>query len=194
GSFEGDVDGNLSNSRFNHPRGIAIDGSNIVYVADTGNLKIRRILPGGEVSTYADQIMYSGPTGIAASAGGIVYIVDSNSHRIYAVSPNGGAFSFAGRREGYEDGIGEDAAFKFPRDLAVDRDGNVYIADEGNHKIRKISPEGIVTTVAGDNPGNDDGIADVARFRFPYGLAVDQQGNIFIADTRNHRVRKIVQD
>jgi DNA-binding beta-propeller fold protein YncE len=101
--------------------------------------------------------------------------------------------TLAGSDEGFADGSGAEARFSGAVDVAVDAGGNVYVADSANHRVRKITPEGVVTTLAGSGePGNADGPAGEAQFRAPEGVAVDADGNVIVADTGNHRVRKIV--
>jgi len=101
--------------------------------------------------------------------------------------------TLAGSSEGYADGSGSAAQFSGPLDVAVDAQGNVYVADTANHRIRKITPDGAVTTLAGSGtPGNADGPATEARFRGPEEVTVDSAGNVYVADTGNHRIRKIV--
>ena len=101
--------------------------------------------------------------------------------------------TLAGSSTGYADGAGSAAQFNGPLDVAVDAQGNLYVADSANHRIREITPGGTVTTLAGSGtPGNADGPATEARFRAPEGVAVDSAGNVYVADTGNHRIRKIV--
>ena len=101
--------------------------------------------------------------------------------------------TLAGSSAGYADGSGSIAQFSGPLDVAVDAQGNLYVADTANHRIRKITPGRAVTTLAGSGtPGNADGPAIEARFRGPEGVAVDSAGNVYVADTGNHRIRKVV--
>ena len=194
GSTMGSADGVGTEAQFNFPRGVAVDLEGNVYVADTKNLAIRKVTPDGTVTRIGNQIMFSGPSGVAVNHEGALYVVDSNSHRIYLIAPNGEAGSLAGRREGDTDGVGGAAEFRYPRGLGMDTQGNSYVADEGNHKIRKVTPDGTVTTYAGGMNGNEDGSVDLAQFNYPYALSVDAQGNLYVADTANHRIRKITQE
>jgi sugar lactone lactonase YvrE len=144
----------------------------------------------------AAQSRFSDPFGVAVDAQGVVYVADGgDSNRIRRIDRNGVVSTFAGGREGFADGVGSAAAFHTPSALALDRFGNLYVADTGNHAIRKIAPDGGVTTLAGDGqPGDADGQGRAARFRAPVGLAVDRQGNVYVADTYNDRIRRITAD
>lgn len=136
------------------------------------------------------------PFGIAIDTQGTLYVSDGGErNRIQKISPEGVVALFAGSVEGFKDGVAEKAAFNTPSALAVDTYGNVFIADTGNHAIRKITPEGVVTTLAGTGqPGFRDGSAREAQFNGPIGIAVDRLGQIWVADTYNDRVRLITPD
>ena len=136
------------------------------------------------------------PTSIAIDASGNVYIADSANHVIRKVSSGGAVTTFAGLAglSGTADGFQTVARFNTPSGVTLDTSGNVYVADTGNHTIRRISPEGQVTTLAGSGGliGNADGTGAAARFSFPFDLTVDSAGNLYVADTLNHAIRKIV--
>lgn len=136
------------------------------------------------------------PFGVAVGEDGTVYFSESGErNRIRKISPEGVVTILAGSSEGFADGAGEQALFNTPSALAIDADGNLYVADTGNNRIRKITPQGLVTTVAGDGAaGYADGPAAQARFNGPIGVAVDKQRNLYVADTYNDRIRKITAD
>jgi sugar lactone lactonase YvrE len=141
----------------------------------------------GSPTTLAD------PFGVAVAEDKTVYVSDAGeSNRIRKIAPDGSFTVLAGGSEGFADDTGAQASFNTPSGLAIDEDGNLYVADTGNNRIRKVTPEGVVTTVAGDGTaGYVDGPAAQARFNGPIGVAVDDGGNIYVADTYNDRIRKI---
>lgn len=139
------------------------------------------------------QAGFSDPFGIAVTADGTIYVADAGeSNRIRKITPEGVVTTFAGSSEGFADGAGNAAAFHTPSGVALDADGNLYVADTGNNRIRKVTPEGQVSTVAGDGTaGFLDGPAAQARFNGPIGVAVDSNGKIIVADSYNDRIRVI---
>lgn len=141
---------------------------------------------------------FNRPHGLAADVHGNVYIADTGSHTIRKLSPDGSVVTLAGAagQAGASDGFGADARFWSPQGVAVDAEGNVYVADTGNHAIRKISPDGRVTVVAGSPglAGDVEGAGGVARFKRPLRVAVDASGNLFVLDQANYKVRKIGTD
>lgn len=139
---------------------------------------------------------FAEPFGIAVGADEVTYVADAgDSHRVRRISPSGTVTTLAGGGEGFRDGRGEAARFSTPSGLAIGPDGSLYVADTGNHAIRRISPDGHVMTVAGDGrPGDQDGPASQARFNGPVGLAVHVDGTIVVADTYNDRIRLIGTD
>jgi sugar lactone lactonase YvrE len=204
----GAADGIGAQARFSSPGGIAVDDAGNIYVADTGNNTIRKISPAGEVRTLAGMAGQSGqlddigatarflaPLGIAVDGAGNVYVSEFAHNTIRKISPQGSVITLAGSaaNPGWRDGLGDNAHFRNPWALAVDRAGNVYVADKDNSVIRKITPDGRVSTVAG-KPGESgfaDGPGGTARFKEPHGVAVDGSGNLYVADTANNAVRKI---
>jgi len=182
-------------------------------VADTENHRIRKLTPTGEVSTLAgsDKSGFPGgdfadgkgkeawffmPTGITIDIAGNLYVADTGNSRIRKVTPEGVVSTFAGSVDGFMDGKGSAARFNRLLGLTMDKDGNLYVADGGNHRIRKVSPQGEVSTVAGSAEGFGkgayvDGKGSEARFEHPYGIAIDAAGNLYVAEGRNHRIRKV---
>ncbi|HVF73349.1 MAG TPA: protein kinase [Chthoniobacterales bacterium] len=134
-------------------------------------------------------------TGVTIAADGTIYLADFSEHTIRQITPDGGMNEFAGNHgaTGSNDGIGAVARFNHPGAVALDTEGNIYVADTNNHSVRKITPARFVTTVAGKagEPGGDDGPASAARFNYPTGVAADNQGNVWVADFGNHTIRKI---
>jgi DNA-binding beta-propeller fold protein YncE len=136
---------------------------------------------------------FSDPFGIALAKDGTVYISDAGDHnRISKLTPDGQVATLAGGNEGFSDGNGTTAAFNTPSTIAIDANGNLYVADTNNNRIRRVTLQGEVSTLAGDGTaGYADGPATQARFNGPIGVAVDEHGNVFVADTYNDLVRKI---
>jgi len=139
---------------------------------------------------------FSDPFGAVADAHGNVFVAEGGaSHRIRRIGPDGMVSTFAGGSAGFADGRGGAAAFDTPSALAIDRLGNLYVADTGNNAIRKVAPDGSVSTLAGGGaPGDADGIGRAARFNGPLGVAVDRDGIVWVADTYNDRIRRIGRD
>lgn len=152
--------------------------------------------PGFADAAAPAQARFADPFGIAVDGEGNVYVADAgDSNRIRKVLPEGIVSTLAGGREGFADGAGAQAAFNTPSAIALDGDGNLFVADTGNNRIRKITPEGIVSTVAGEGTaGYADGAAGEAQFNAPVGVAVDERGNVYVADTYNDRIRQITPE
>ncbi len=201
----GSADGTGSAARFNWPSSVAIDGAGYTYVTEFNNHTIRKISPAGEVTTLAGLAGVAGsadgtgsaarfyhPHGVAADGAGYLYVADDYNHTIRKISPSGEVTTLAGLAgvAGSADGSGSAARFNMTLGLGVDRTGHVYVGENG-HTIRKISPAGMVTTIGGlaSNPGGTDGTGIAARFRAPAAIAVDGDGNLYIADTWNHTIR-----
>jgi sugar lactone lactonase YvrE len=265
----GDANGSGSAARFYGPTGLATDSAGNIYVADTGNDTIREITPQGAVTTFAGEPQVPGsndsatgtahfnqPSGVAVDASGNVYVADSGNGTIRAITPDGTVTTLAGTPGifgnfdatgplaqfdglasltidsagnlyavdagncnvrtittgatpgvvttvagptgaegvcGYTDGPGTSARFSSPLGIAIDGEGNLYIADENNQVVRAISPQGVVTTFAGTQGvrGSADGTGSAASFHSPTGTAVDGNGNVYVADSQNYTIRKI---
>lgn len=148
----------------------------------------------GHLDGPGGQAQFSWPMGIAY-VNGALYVTDVRNHTIRKIGADGRVTTFAGCREGFADGKGALARLAYPRDIAADAAGNLYVADATNHRIRKISPAGVVTTVAGTGKqGHQDGPGRTATFHSPWGIAVGRDGIVFVADTGNHLIRRIGTD
>jgi sugar lactone lactonase YvrE len=152
--------------------------------------------PGAADAAAATRARFGEPFGVAVGGDGSVYVADAGeSNRVRKITPEGSVSTLAGGAEGYADGAGAAASFDTPSALAVDADGNLYVADTGNHRVRKVTPEGSVTTLAGDGTaGFRDGPARAAQFNAPVGVAVDREGRVYVADTYNDRIRVITKE
>ena len=153
--------------------------------------------PGVEDAAALGGARFREPFGVAADDEGNVFVTDAGeSNRVRKISPEGQVTTLAGGREGFADGAGAAASFHTPSALALDDEGNLYVADTGNHRVRKVTKEGLVTTLAGSGgPGHADGPALAgALFDTPCAVAVDKEGNLYVADTGNNRLRKLSKD
>ncbi|MCY0916356.1 hypothetical protein [Massilia antarctica] len=208
----GFADGAGSQARFNTPLGITVDASGNVYVADTLNLRIRKITPAGVVTTIAGngvrgyldgpalQASFGDPWGIAVDKAGTVYFSDRQLGMIHKLTPEGVVSTIVGRlgTPVLTDGRGADVTLNQPSGLAIDKDNNLYVAETAG-KIRIVTPAGWVGTVAGSYPSTApyipgvDGTGDVATFSEPRGVAVDAAGVVYIVDRSAARIRKVVE-
>ena len=204
-------DGRGEEARFHFPTGLVMAADGSLLVTDMFNHRLRRVLPDGMVSTvagweshgFADGegtgARFNSPWGIAVDRHGTVYISDCGNHCIRKVSPCWAVSTLCGSTQrGHADDLGVAAHFDRPRGLVLDAEGNLIVADAGNHCIRKVSvSDGRVTTVAGSRAGGNaakahaDGRNLAARFNAPCGVAVDGNNAIFVSDWYNHRVRMI---
>jgi hypothetical protein len=210
----GFVNGDTLAARFRSPFGMCSNKAGNLYIADGGNHCIRKITPAGQVSTLggtgaagykdttAEAALFNNPTGVCADDSGNVYVSDFQNHRVRKISAGGDVTTIAGNgTPGYADGAPGSASFNYPRGICRDAAGNLYIGDSWNHRIRKIAPDGTVSTFAGGGSaigvGTTGSLKDAqdtsARFYTPAGVTIDGFGNLYVADAYNHRIRKITQ-
>jgi sugar lactone lactonase YvrE len=204
-AYAGVEDGAARSASFSDPFGVAVDRRGNIYVSDAGQSnRIRRITTEGKVETIAGstegfsdgdarKAQFNTPSGIALDKKGNIVIADTSNNRIRRLSSDGQVSTLAGTgAAGFKDGPSAEAEFDGPIGVAIDKQGNTIVADSYNDAIRRISADGTVNTIAGiGSPGSLDGNASIASFNTPSGVAVDSQGNIFVADTGNSAVRKI---
>jgi kumamolisin len=209
-----------SGGQFNAPTGVAVDGSGNVYVADSGNDVIREISPGGNVTTFAGQVgtagytdgpagqaLFDAPNGLALDTAGNVYVADTGNCEVRKITPGGVVSTIAGQPAtgGYLDGPGTSALFNSPAGVFVDGSGNIFVADclfpdvssnaTGNNLLRRISPAGVVSTLAGQpgNEGSANGTGTVAEFDSVQAVAMNSTGTFYLADAFNQTIRMGVQ-
>jgi len=192
GSDKGNSDGRGAEAKFDAPRGIAVTPDGIVYVADTNNDSVKKIDQEGNVRSFPGG--FGTITGIAVDQEGLVYIVSASGHSIWKLDYENSQSDYVAGNNGEGDEDGSPSKFRFPKDIVVDHEGNLYVADEGNNKIRKITTDNQVETYAGGTFGSNDGSGINAQFKLPYGLAIGSGGTLYVADTGNHRIRKIIQE
>jgi sugar lactone lactonase YvrE len=199
----GYLDGNGAQAQFDGPLAVAVDNNDDVYVADTYNDCIRRVSPAGEVTTVAGapgpgfkdgdagSAQFNTPCGIAIDPSGALFISDTGNNAIRRISASGEVSTVAGGSRGRLDGRGRDASFDNPVGIALTHDGFLFVTDEESGRIRRVSPDGQVSTYAGRRPGFADGFGEAARLNGPTGIAVDREGNLYVCDTSNYLIRLI---
>jgi sugar lactone lactonase YvrE len=202
-----DVDGDLGSASFLSTFGLSFDPKDTLYVADGQARKIKKIHANG-VATFAGtgagssqdgpgpSATFAYPLDVASDRRGNLYVADFFNYKIRKITPEGQVTTLAGAgTEGSADGPGATATFAAPVQLTVDADGFVYVAETVGI-IRRVSPEGFVTTIAGKAGvrGTADGVGDAARFNVPSGIAVDEQGTVYVSDSANKTIRKLVAD
>ena len=203
----GSADGTGSAASFYAPSGVAVDAAGTVYVADQTNHLIRKITPAGVVSTFAGTVGAPGsadgagtaasfyyPTGLALDAAGTLYVTDLYNFTIRKITPAGVVSTFVGLAgtSGFADGPGTAARFDQPTGVAVDAGGTLYVCDRNNNRIRKVTPAGVVSTLAGTGAqGSANGAGTAATFNRPFGVGVDAGGIVYVADRYNNQIRRI---
>ena len=205
-------DGNSAlNAAFGGPTAVGFDQTGNLYIVDTEDLRVRKINANGVVSTLAGNGEYGSagdngpassarfnqPRGVVADASGGVYVADYQNHRIRKIDATGTIKTIAGNgSQGFsgDGGPAVNAQLNYPRNLAIDGAGNLYVADSQNNRIRKIGTDGTISTVAGNGTAGfsgDGGPATSAKLNYPYAVAVGNSGSLYIADTENYRIRKV---
>ncbi|MFF7380884.1 RICIN domain-containing protein [Streptomyces massasporeus] len=201
-------------AQLKNPREVAVDGAGNLYIADAGNHRIRKVTVDGKISTFAGTgtassggdgglataAQVNSPLGVAVDSVGTLYICEYGGHRVRKVTTDGKISTYAGN--GSPGALGDggpavSAQLRHPVGLAVDGAGNLYIADYYNHRIRKVTSDGTISTVAGKgtaNFGGDGGPATAAQLNYPVAVVVDSTGALYISDHTNHRVRKVTTD
>jgi sugar lactone lactonase YvrE len=211
--FSGDG-GPAASAQLYSPNAVAVDAADTLFIADTGNGRIRKVTPDGAITTVAGNGGIWGcggdggpatstglyaPGGVAVDAWGNLFIAETGSNRIRKVTPDGVISTVAGKGGiwGFsgDGGPATTAELNYPDGVAVDMAGNLFIADHYNDRIRKVTPWGVISTVAGSGEiwgfGGDDGLATAAQLYHPNGVAVDASGNLYISDSDNHRICRV---
>ncbi|RKN64978.1 hypothetical protein D7231_27210 [Streptomyces klenkii] len=196
------------------PYGVALDAAGNLYIADYQNHRVRKVGPDGIITTVAGdgskgyggdggpatEASLKDPAGVALDGQGNLYIADRSNQRVRKVGPDGVIVTVAGDGTaafGGDGGPATAASLNFPHAMVADGAGTLYIADDYNHRVRKVGPDGTITTVAGDGSdgfSGDGGPATAASLHFPHAVAVDGAGNLYIADRYNYRVRRVGPD
>jgi uncharacterized protein (TIGR03437 family) len=209
-NFAGDG-GPASAAQLNGATAMSVDGEGNLYIADAANQRIRRISSGGAIDTVLGNgtpgfagdfgspagAVFNTPRGVAAELGGAIYVADTLNNRVRKYTPGGNVFTYAGNGNAAyfgDGGSATSASINAPEGLALDAAGNVYIADTNDNAVRKVTPNGIITTIAGNGLtgfAGDGGLATRAQLNRPRAVAVDSAGNVYVADTGNHRVRRV---
>ncbi len=203
----GAADGSGRSARFAFPGGVRVDPSGNLFVADSSNYTIRKVTPGGVVTTVAGtpgksgsadgpaaKAQFAGIGGVAIDSAGNLFVADSGNYTIRKITPAGVVSTFAGLAgtRGDTDGTGTAARLYDPQNLAIDSADNIYVPDGAGNVVRKITPAGVVTTLAGSGAtGSADGTGLAAQFNNPTGIAVDPRGIVYVADNGNNTVRRI---
>jgi hypothetical protein len=184
---------------------VAVTSTGVIVVSDTYNHRIRLVTSAGVVTTLAGSgspafadgtgagASFNYPQALAVTSSGDIVVADQNNHRIRLVTPAGVVTTLAGSgNNAFANGTGAAASFSFPSGVAVTSSGDIVVADQSNHRIRLVTPAGVVTTLAGSTAGSANGTGTAATFNNPYGVAVTPTGDVVVSDTFNHRIRLIV--
>jgi sugar lactone lactonase YvrE len=196
-------DGQASEATFDAPVGVAVDAKGNVYVADTYNDCIRKIATDGQVTTLAgtgvagykdgqvSEAMFDTPCGIAVDQLGNVYVADTGNRAIRKITAQGDVITIAGGTKDVGDVLGGEVHYSRPAGITVTHDGFLFVADQGNDHISQIHPDGEYLYYAGWKTGFADGTGIDAKFNSPAGIALDKQGNLYVADSQNYLIRKL---
>jgi hypothetical protein len=200
----GNCDGPALKAQIGNPQGIVVTNDGIIYFSDGLNHKIRKIENGmvttfagpagyesGDVDGVGQQARFYTPVGMALAPDGSLYVADANNHKIKKITPAGVVTTIAGSTKGFADGPALLAKFVFPLDMVVLDDGTLVVTDPHDHKIRKISPAGVVSTFVGGVEGYADGMGTSAKINGPTGITLAPNGTIYFSDRQNQRIRKI---
>jgi sugar lactone lactonase YvrE len=192
--------GPATTALLNHPQDVALDSAGNLYISDTGNATIRMVSTAGIITTVAGPSGLAWPAGIAVDSTGALYIADRDANNVRKVTPDGAITTVAGCLVCLslgDGGAATKAPLSMPFSVAVDSAGALYIADTLHFRIRKVSADGTITTVAGSDAASysgDGGPATSAGLNIPKGVAVDGAGNLYIADTGDQRIRMVTPD
>lgn len=204
--IQSSTDGPALSATFTQVWDVSSDSLGTVYVADGGGNVIRKIFNGtvttiagaGSIpASYGQGTEFNQPSGVTVDGNNNVYVGDTYSNRVRVITPSGGISTIAGGinfGHGWVDATGQGAYFWQPMGLVADKTGNIFVADQANHCIRKVTPSGVVTTLAGAgpaSPGYRDGTGTNALFTTPRSITIDDNGNLYVADYGNNRIRKI---
>jgi DNA-binding beta-propeller fold protein YncE len=208
------IAGATDTTLFLEPFGMCLDDAGNLYVADAGHNCIKKVTPVGEVTVYAGTgkrgyadgpalwAMFDSPSGLCFDKTGNLYVAGFGGQNIRKITPDGMVSTVAGTgEEGHSDGSANQALFSSPRGICVDSKGNLFVGDCWNHRIRKITPDGVVSTFAGGGLRGElvknawiDGKDTASRFDAPCGLSIDKNDNIYVADANNNCIRKITPE
>jgi hypothetical protein len=205
--YEGHTDGAASIAAFSYPTALVADAQDNIFVTEEGSSEVRKITPAGQVSTFAgngvkalingtgSNASFFKPQGIAIDASGNLYVADWGNYAIRKITPAGVVTTLAGSGiSGTADGAGASASFTGPTNIIADQSGNLYVTDQSSQgsRIRMITPAGVVTTIAGNNAlTSTDGIGTSASFYYPWGITIDNTGNLYISDRSSNKIRKL---